>query len=47
MKSKGLVIILLIIAPILVLALPKGDVDGDGYVKNMDYAKIRNHIRKQ
>ena len=46
MKRKLIFLFFLIIVPFIVFAYPVGDVDGDNKVNNMDYVKVRNHIRK-
>ncbi len=47
MTKKILTFMLLILTPFIVLALPKGDVDGNGKVASMDYILVRKHLLKQ
>ena len=42
-----IVIIFLVIMPMMVLAYPKGDVNGDDKVTSTDYIAVRKHILKQ
>ena len=47
MKNKLIIIIVLIMLPILVLAYPVGDVNGDNNVNSTDCIMVRKHILKQ
>ncbi len=45
--KKILIVLLFIIFPMMVFALPQGDVDGNGKVGSSDYVLVRKHILKQ
>ena len=45
--KKTLLFIIFLLTPFIVLALPKGDINGDNKVDSYDYALMRNHIRKK
>ena len=47
MKKKIFIFAFLVLAPFIVLAYRKGDVNGDNKINNYDYMLIRNHIRKK
>ena len=44
--NKKILLLLIVLIPFIVLAYPKGDVDGDGSVKTVDYILVRKHILK-
>ncbi len=45
--KKVILLLFLLMIPFMTLALPKGDVDGNGKVASMDYILVRKHLLKQ